>query len=177
LATSACRAQVQALAARLAQAVVQRLADQRVPERAGRHPCGAVLAEDAGPQCLLDRLDDRRVFPAGHPAEQGELELPAEHGGHLQQLTDRSSQARQAPGENLPDSFGNAGILRFVPRWPASGERLYRPLSSRWRSSSSMKNGLRSAARPMAVASLAGGRKPTYPVISSATAAGPSAPR
>ena len=39
-----------------------------------------------------------------------------------------------------------------------------------------MKNGLRSAARPMAVASLAGGRHPTYPVMSSATAAGPSAP-
>ena len=39
-----------------------------------------------------------------------------------------------------------------------------------------MKKGLRSAARPMAVASLAGGRHPAYPVISLATAAGPSAP-
>lgn len=104
-------AQVQALAARQAEVLVERLADEGVPERVGGHPGGAALAQDPGPQRLLHPFDQPLVVPARHAAQQGELELAAEYGGYLEQLDGGGGQARQAAGQYLAQPLGDAELL------------------------------------------------------------------
>jgi hypothetical protein len=100
-------ADVQALPARPAEPLVERLPHQRVVERVGGALGRSVLHDEAGRQRLLHGVQRRVLLQAGDDGQQVEVTALAEHRRGSEHAPARVRQARHAPPHGLADLVGD----------------------------------------------------------------------
>jgi hypothetical protein len=101
---------VQTLSARQGQLVVERLTDQGMAEVVAR----AVFSEEARPQGVFQRVQNRGRREIDHRLEDVEAEGLAQHRRRLQQQIGFGAQPRQTTADNQVHAFGDAPPVRRV---------------------------------------------------------------
>ena len=127
-----------------AQRRVERLSNQRVGECVAAQSTGLLL-DDPALRGLFERLEQAVAGQLGKGVEHRDRERPADRGSHRHGAARGGRQGGQAPLDRLSHAVRDAEL----------GERSQAPhsvpstasTSIRWRSTSSMKNGLPSVSR------------------------------
>ena len=100
------------LASRLQQALIGRIADQRVLEQIGGVRRRAAAKHQLGLDQSLDRVGEFGLRQRRERGDRAVVEGAADHGGGLRHLLDRLAAGRAAPSANRAASSGSRARQR-----------------------------------------------------------------